>query len=294
MAQCDNKNSIDHGDGEEMLCDNPISLDEIEDGLWLGNVIPHIIYSFIHISSYQIYIYCEYIVVYVCRFCNRRLLFCKCLWYAYISYMYIQYTYSYFIDIKFLISVLECVCVCVARVRKGINLPECATQNHHHYHDNRLYIYHCRFEAAAPYMMELELCTLEQNRSQLHSLVRHFLCGQFLQFNGLPIEICSHRSLQPIRKALLHALTTTMFLPIWGNQDEKALIYNNIIFFYHNASIHSHDIKHDNMSLCASASVFCVVLMNAKDKDHMYIYIHSLNKNQLFKQHPTGSKSKIL
>lgn len=37
--QCDNKNNLNQSDGKEILCDNPISLDEIEDGLWLGESI---------------------------------------------------------------------------------------------------------------------------------------------------------------------------------------------------------------------------------------------------------------
>lgn len=36
MAHSDNKNNSNPGDGKDFLCDNPISLDEIEDGLWLG------------------------------------------------------------------------------------------------------------------------------------------------------------------------------------------------------------------------------------------------------------------
>lgn len=37
MAQYDDKsNAMVASDGKETHCDNPISLDEIEDGLWLG------------------------------------------------------------------------------------------------------------------------------------------------------------------------------------------------------------------------------------------------------------------
>lgn len=38
MAHSDNKNNLNPSDGKEILCDNPISLDEIEDGLWLGRL----------------------------------------------------------------------------------------------------------------------------------------------------------------------------------------------------------------------------------------------------------------
>lgn len=38
--QCDDKTVLNQSDGKEFLCDNPISLDEIEDGLWLGESDP--------------------------------------------------------------------------------------------------------------------------------------------------------------------------------------------------------------------------------------------------------------
>lgn len=65
MAQFDNKNSSSPSDGKEMLCDNPISLDEIEDGLWLGvcTIHPLLLYRVLVWISFairqKIFLICE-------------------------------------------------------------------------------------------------------------------------------------------------------------------------------------------------------------------------------------------